>query len=61
MVAPKDKAAETRTFSSGFTRIMDTMFDLFVNIVTQSSVPPDGRDCTRDLHSSSVGDDQRAN
>jgi hypothetical protein len=39
---------------------MHTRIDLFVNIVTQSSVPPDGRDCTRDLRPS-VGDDQQAN
>jgi len=61
MAGPGGEATGTRTFSSIFARIMHTRIDLFVDIVTQKSVPPDGRDCARDLHPSSVGDYQQDN
>lgn len=51
--AIQDMAHEIRTFSSGFTRIVRKRIDLFVDIITQLPVPPNRRDCTRDLYPSS--------
>lgn len=51
------QGSKTRTSSTVLTRIVRMKINLFVNIVTQPSVSPDGRDRARNLFPSSASDE----